>query len=114
MQIKVHQVIQANMINDTFNVMLSKRELLMLSGSFVDTDIEDELIGQIEDLVNNIIENRTSEKNVVLTLEDVKIRFNEWCKTTDNDPEFDGNIWEWFQYEIDAKGIQIIQNPNPD
>ena len=114
MVLKVDQVIHANMINKTFNVMLSHRELTMLSNSIVNTDIEDSLVGQIEDLITNIIENRKSGYNVILTLEDVKIRFNEWCHAHNNDPELDVNIWEWFQFEIDAEGIQIIQNPNPD
>jgi hypothetical protein len=103
-------VVFADILHDT---KLSDRECELIGNTDVDTDSEDTLLGLVEDQVRNLLENRHTY-NGILTCDDLQIRYVEWCKAHSNRTDNIENLWEWIEYEIDAKGIQVIQHPYPN
>ena len=115
MFMKCSKIVHPTSLNSVFrdilkDTKLSVRECELIGNTEVDTDEYDSLLGLVEDRIRNLLENRR-EYNSVLTCEDLQIRFAEWTKVNDN---LLVDVWDWLQYEIDAKGIQIIQHPNPE
>ena len=118
MYMKCSKIVHPSDMNAVFadilkNTKLSKRECELIGNTDVDTDEDDSLLGLVEDQVTNLLENRHVYKDV-LTCEDLQIRYEEWCKAHSFRVDNYETLWEWISYEIDAKGIQVIQHPDPN
>ena len=121
MYMKCSKIVRPSSMNFVFaailkDTKLSDRECALIGDMSVDTDdLIDSvtLVGLVEDRIRLYLENRYYYK-AVLTCEDLRNRFEEWCMTHDVHTDNEENVWEWFAYEIEAKGIQVIQHPDPN